>query len=171
MKTIFAAVAVVALAGPLSGCIAPGPHAPQGQTQGDYAVRNWDTLTIALERTPCFGFCPDYRVEVHGDGTVVYEGRNFVQVKGRQTKQIPQAEVRKLLAAFEAAGFFKLRDEYTASVTDMPTHRMSLAFDGRNKTVTDYAGRMAEMPDSVSKLEELIDVTAGTSEWIGNGGR
>src|SRR5947208_1474873 len=39
-------------------------------------------LRITLERSTCFGTCPDYKLTVTGDGTVVFEGREFVKVKG-----------------------------------------------------------------------------------------
>lgn len=171
MKTIFAVAAALALSGVLTGCATAGTHAPHGQTQGSFpAIQNQASLVIALERTPCFGFCPDYRVEVHGDGTVVYDGRNFVDMKGRQTAHISAANVQRLVEAFRRADFFTLRDEYSGSVTDLPTHRISIAFDGRSKTITDYAGRMAGMPEAVSKLEMLVDEIAGTQQWIGKGG-
>lgn len=32
---------------------------------------------ITLERTRCFGFCPDYVVTVCGNGTVLYKGRTL----------------------------------------------------------------------------------------------
>ena len=39
-------------------------------------------VIITLERTECFGTCPVYRLTVHGDGRVVYEGIRFVEVEG-----------------------------------------------------------------------------------------
>jgi hypothetical protein len=51
---------------------------------------------LILERTACYGFCPDYTVEVRGDGMAIYEGRNFVRVRGKHMGRIPKAAVDAL---------------------------------------------------------------------------
>ena len=38
-------------------------------------------LVITLERTACHGTCPIYKLTIEGNGTVIYEGQDFVQVK------------------------------------------------------------------------------------------
>jgi hypothetical protein len=58
-----------------------------------FAEQAADDAVITLERTVCYGTCPSYKVTLTGDGTVVYEGQNFVRVQGRQEKKIhPAAE-------------------------------------------------------------------------------
>ena len=37
---------------------------------------------VTLERTPCFGYCPSYKVTLKSDGTIIYEGKKFVQMMG-----------------------------------------------------------------------------------------
>ena len=48
-------------------------------------------IQISLERTICFGRCPNYRVTIEGDGSVTYEGWRFVKVEGTHWKKIPAA--------------------------------------------------------------------------------
>src|SRR5687768_7872674 len=38
---------------------------------------------IVLERGRCFGTCPAYRVTIFSDGNLIYEGFDFVKIKGR----------------------------------------------------------------------------------------
>jgi hypothetical protein len=45
-------------------------------------VRNWNSVKIVLSRTACYGPCPIYRVEVRGDGAVLYDGSEFVAITG-----------------------------------------------------------------------------------------
>lgn len=77
--------------------LAPFPYSGSGE---------YEDVTITLERTVCFGACPDYTVTIHGDGTVVYEGRNFVAVEGVQTAHISEEKVQKLVDEFYLIGFF-----------------------------------------------------------------
>jgi len=46
---------------------------------------------ITLERTSCFGTCPVYKVSVRRDGSVAYDGKQFVRVTGHRTHKIPEA--------------------------------------------------------------------------------
>jgi hypothetical protein len=94
-------------------------------------------VQITLNRTPCFGFCPDYTVTISGDGEVRYEGRHFVNVVGVRTATIPRAEVAALLAQFDAVDFAHLRDEYRGQMTDLPTTTITLVRNGRRKAVVD----------------------------------
>ncbi len=123
-------------------------------------------VRITLERSVCFGFCPDYTVTINGDGQVTYEGRRFVTVAGRQTATIPAADVQRLLARFDAVGFDALRDEYRAHVTDLPTYTITLERDGQTKRVLDYGGVSAGMPEAVRDLQDEIDRTANTARWV-----
>lgn len=150
MRSLFALFAIAATA-----ACAPVEAAPNDQP-----------VTITLTRTLCFGFCPDYTVTITGDGQVTYVGRHFVNVTGQQQATIPRADVERLLARFDAIGFERLRDEYRAEVTDLPTYTVTLTRNGRTKRVADYMGGAVGMPESVRDLQEEIDRVAGTARWV-----
>jgi len=130
-------------------------------------ISDWSSLRITLERTPCYGTCPGYSVEIAGDGTVTYMGQHFVAEKGVRTARIPQSAVRALYDAFVKADFFWSFDEYSAPITDLPTKIVTISFDGHSKSVLDYAGERQGMPKAIADLEEAIDAAAGTAQWIG----
>jgi hypothetical protein len=134
-------------------------------------VNDWNTVRISLRRTLCYGRCPAYRVEIHGDGTVIYEGEKFVAETGQRKGKISQDAVRELVGAFRDADYYSLQDEYRAHITDNPTYETSIEIDGHLKQVTDYVGLHIGMPFSVKKLEDLIDQAANTPQWTGVGGR
>jgi hypothetical protein len=139
----------------LAACTTPGAPAPDS-----------GPVRITLERSVCFGFCPDYTVTITGDGQVSYEGRRFVNIAGRQTAAIPAADVQRLLARFDAVGFDRLQDEYRAHVTDLPSYIVTLERNGRTKRVLDYGGTGAGMPEAVRALQDEIDRTANTARWV-----
>lgn len=147
---MFAALALIAACAPMPPN-EPGSSGP---------------ATITLNRTLCFGFCPDYTVSINQDGLVSYEGRRFVNVTGAQTAQIPAADAQALLARFDAINFNALRDEYRAQISDMPTYTLTLVRNGRTKTVVDCGGPGAGMPESVRQLQDEVDRVAGTARWV-----
>ncbi len=129
-------------------------------------IRDWSTLKISLTRTGCFGTCPSYRVGIDADGTVTWHGTRDVAAVGDRSGTVPVAQVRILYGAFQTAQFFWLLDDYRAPVTDLPIYVVSISYDGRSKTVSDYAGGAIGMPMAVIQLEYLIDATANTGRWI-----
>ena len=122
-----------------------------------------NNVVITLERTVCFGSCPDYSLIVYGNGTLIYEGRNFVEVTGLQSSNISQEHVQELVRAFYAIGYFSLQDEYSAPVTDLPTTSTSISIDGRYKQVVNYSGA----PEQLIELENMIDDVAKSKRWVG----
>lgn len=149
-RAVIAVLAVFAL----TACAAAQTPATEGPVE------------IRLNRTVCFGFCPDYTVTINGEGEVRYEGRRFVDAVGVRTATIPREDVARLLARFDEIGFDNLRDSYRGQMTDLPTYTISLTRNGRTKTVVDYAGTSVGMPRAVRDLQQEIDRVAGTSQWV-----
>jgi len=130
------------------------------------SVDDTTSLRVTLERSPCFGDCPIYKVEIHGDGSVFYKGEGLVAISGRHRATIPKESVDRLVAAFREARFFSLLDSYSTRSSDGSTQTVSISFDGHTKTVVDYYGREAGMPEKALALEDLVDVIAGTDRWV-----
>lgn len=123
-------------------------------------------FSITLERTPCFGTCPVYRVTVVGDGSVTYVGEMFVAVEGEQRSAITQSQVRKLARQLESIDFLSLQDSYTdMGATDMPSAITTLHLNGQVKTVVHYHGDFTA-PESLTELENLIDELTKSEQWI-----
>lgn len=140
------------------------------------------TARLVLERTMCFGYCPDYTIEVHGDGQTIYEGRNYVRVHGRRTGRIPQAATDALFAKAACAHPEKWKTEYVWPVTDNPaaTVTVDLAGDGSAPVVVrDYPPCHEthdgnDTPSELCDLENAIDTAADTPVWVrcaADGGR
>jgi hypothetical protein len=146
-------LSALALAAALLSACATGPVVPPG-------------FSASLDRSICFGACPDYAVTVRGDGSVRYVGRNFVLERGERTGRADPADVARLRAMIRQAGFFALRDEYRARATDLPTSTVAVEDEGRVKTVIDYGGDLVGMPAAVRQIQDEIDRVAGTARWI-----
>ena len=164
-RLIRAAICLAVLAAIGVPGLAAGEGRPAEKTPFP-AIADWGSLKISLERTACYGTCPYYNVEIRGDGTVTYMGVNFVAAKGVRTGHISEQALRRLYDAFAKADFFWTFDDYTAPITDLPTYTITLSYDGRSKTVEDYAGRHVGMPKEITDLEDAIDAAASTGKWI-----
>ena len=128
-------------------------------------------VVFTLERTPCFGACPTYKVSIYADGSVVYEGERFVDVTGTQTSSIEAGTVQVMLSVFEEAGYFDWNDAYTKQgVTDVPTVISSVTRDGQTKQIVRYEGDDTA-PMLLPYLENWIDTAANTQQWTGKAPR
>lgn len=125
---------------------------------------------ITLERTSCLGTCPIYSVQIFEDGKVVYEGKQFVAVEGRQVSKIPSEKVQELVHKFLKIDYFSLEDKYeTIKKTDgtetmafdLPATYTSLRMGSKKKKVKDYFGT----PDRLRELENEIDRTVNFHQW------
>jgi hypothetical protein len=130
---------------------------------------------ITLERSPCFGTCPVYKLAIYSDGKVEYEGLEFVKKTGKAEGRITEDELKQLISEFEKIDYFNLADQYVSGSkkncpevwTDHPTAATSLNWNGKKKTVVHYHGcRGATVLKQLTALENKIDEVAKTERWI-----
>jgi hypothetical protein len=129
---------------------------------------------ITLERGACFGSCPVYKLTIYDDGTVEYEGKEFVRVRGKATGQITTEALQKLIGEFEKIDYLKLDDNYQPGNkncpeewTDHPNAITSLNWQGTQKTIGHYHGcKGSAVLDQLTALEDKIDEVVNTKRWI-----
>lgn len=169
-RAAFLMVATFAACSPRQPSSGEGPT-PYGDPAAPASAA--DTSVVTLERTPCFGTCPVYRVAISRSGAVRFAGKNHVTQQGEARAEIPAARVDSLLHELEAGGYFGFADAYVMDspacgqyATDSPTVITTATAGGRSKTIRhDYGCNAA--PQELGRLERLIDEVAGTSRWIG----
>jgi len=129
---------------------------------------------ITLERGPCFGSCPMYKLTIKSDGTVTFEGKRFTKTIGTADGKISQSDFRALVSEFEKIDYFSLADAYTPGtkqcgqvMTDMPSANTSIKVKGKSKSVAHYHGCRGEGALArLTALEDKIDAVVGTQKWI-----
>jgi hypothetical protein len=163
-----AAVALCALA--LAGCAANGA-VPDSSAATPSAAPAYTRVT--LERKPCFGTCPVYRMSVAEDGAVAFEGLRHVDSIGSFTGRIDAERVAALARLFDEHDYFALADKYAYGesscpqyATDAPTVITSITIGNRSKRIEHDLG-CAGVPQRLHDLERGIDELVGTSRWIG----
>jgi hypothetical protein len=110
--------------------------------------------SISLERTPCSGSCPVYRVTLHRSGKAEFEAKAFLPKTGEFTGQVDLATFARLCYVLDNSRFNNLQDKYRANLTDNAACVITASTGKSQKTVTDYG---AIGPIQLWTIEELID--------------
>jgi hypothetical protein len=133
-------------------------------------------IEITLQRSACYGVCPEYEVTIHGDGRVIFTAsasHGFAEIlhqgvvwPGTHEDRIDPRTVAALFKQFQKAGFFDLRSSYRAAILHGATYVLTVDTGRRHKSVEDYVGQQAGMPRVVTELEDAVDKVAGTDRWL-----
>src|SRR3954462_14336857 len=67
---------------------------------------------IGLERTPCFGTCPAFRVVIKSDGSVRYNGGEHAKLVGERTGKVSQRGFNRLARFLVESGYTDLDGDY-----------------------------------------------------------
>ena len=121
---------------------------------------------ITLQRTPCYGSCPVYRIMVSGTGEVGYFGETHVDKAGAHRWKISGRRLQRLAEAFERARYSRLADRYTSrEFTDAPGCLTSIEYeDGTSKSIDHYHGDPSA-PAALTELEDEIDRIVGVERY------
>jgi hypothetical protein len=121
---------------------------------------------ITLERTPCDGPCPVYKVTVSGAGEVAYFGEAHVDKAGLYRWQISRRRLQRLAEALERANYLHLEGDYTrGGPTDAPGCSISVEYDdGSSKSIV-YLHGCPAAPDALTDLEDEIDRITGVERY------
>ena len=104
---------------------------------------------LSFERTPCYGTCPGYKMDVYADGRVAYDGTRAVPLMGKKELTMPASAVAALLSQAKEAHFEKFEKRYSRGTTDLPSTIIGIRQpDGSLKMVTVEEGA----PENVQHL-------------------
>lgn len=131
--------------------------APVEQTE---LPRN-DSLFFSLERTPCFGSCPAYKITILKDGSATYFGRRFAAREGQFTGKVDAATMAQLVDAVNNAGFYAMEAKYDQPVTDLPSVIIRVHADERDKQVIGRVGS----PLAFKQLTQTAEKLLANVEW------
>jgi hypothetical protein len=92
-------------------------------------------VKVKMLRTPCFGKCPNYEVEISSDGTVRYRGIRFTEKTGIYEKNIGATKANQLIAKFTTARVDTFKNEYTLNVSDLPGIIYTFTYNGDTKEI------------------------------------
>lgn len=138
------------------------PEAPVVAKQPQIVDAGAPGLLLSLKRTPCFGRCPVYTVELFADGRLHFVGDANVRARGEHEGRLSGAEVAKVTERMEASDFARWKTAYDKqSVTDLP----GAVLTWKGKTIRHYHGD-EHAPIDLMALETDLDVLLDTAKWI-----
>ncbi len=131
-------------------------------------------LRITLERTICFGDCVPYKLSINNEGKIIFEGYSKTKTEVKEEGIITQEQLKEIIAEFEKAKFFALKDKYqdeedgcTWLVTCHPSAIISIQINGEIKNIVHYFGYSAGNPTKIlGELSSKIDEIVETKRWI-----
>ena len=115
-----------------------------------------DSLFLFLERTPCFGPCKAYRLNIYRSGYATYEGRANVEREGMHEARIGQDTMQAILKEAERIGFYGLDDLYDSQVTDLPSLVIRMQTSAGDKQVKGRVGVPPKFRVFGETIEELM---------------
>jgi hypothetical protein len=159
MRFAFALVLLVASAGFLQ----------RGLSMADASAYPAEVTELTLERGPCFGTCPIYRITLRSDGTATYIGWNHVARIGVYSGTIAAEEFTRLAVEFEDLGFWQLQESYLLPVNDLPVVRTAaIRADSTRRAIRDHGAvgvPGVEGPAGLLRIQAAIDSVAAEIAW------
>ena len=124
-----------------------------------------DSIYFTMERTPCFGTCPAYKLTIYDDGSALYEGRRFAPREGRYIGKVDPSKMEALYDMASSRGFFGMEDLYDSNITDLPSVIIRVHAHGQDKQVRSRHGAPQAFKTFAQEAEQaLADV-----EWTRTG--
>jgi uncharacterized protein len=119
--------------------------------------------SIVLVRHGCYGTCARYSITLYGNGKVMYEGEEFVRVKGRARARISTQTLDDLLKKINEMDFFAFAPQHgDKCITDGPTASITLSEPGRQRTLDDEC----VLGNDIEALEKTIDDAVHIQQWV-----
>lgn len=129
----------------------PGPLFPAPASANEVS-------RIELERTACFGTCPEYTVTFDRDGAGRYHGQRFVQDLGDYLGRIDTVAFRHLAERLLTSGFFRFKTRYWEPATDLPSTILTVSLGDTSKRVLKYGDVGPAVFDSIAReVDSLTD--------------
>lgn len=120
-----------------------------------------DILIISLEKTPCYGPCPAYKMEIFSSGLVRFKGESNHKMIGNYESSLHQEDLQKIVQRFRDSNFFKFKNQYTGNVSDLPTTYIYFKDQSNEKTIQDYYNA----PEQLKELEQVVENLIPTLPW------
>ena len=119
-----------------------------------------ESIFMTMERTPCFGKCPNYKITIFNTGNVIYEGYKFALKEGKYRRKLTEGQLIEITNQLEAIKLFELKDVYDSKITDIPSCMLFFNYNGEKKKILDRDGA----PDKLKRFEKFIDALIITDD-------
>ncbi len=123
-----------------------------------------NTLMASLERTKCYGKCPNYEAKIFTNGLVLFEGKAHVPRKGLFEAYLLQAQLDSLMSQAEQLSYFDLAETYPENgfvMAELPSTITYLKQGAREQKIKNNHNAPKMLQSYERYLEELLE----TLDW------
>ncbi|MBL7941007.1 MAG: hypothetical protein JNL43_16740 [Flavobacteriales bacterium] len=115
-----------------------------------------DSLFFTLQKTPCFGSCKAYTINVYRSGYATFDGSANVEKIGKHQGYVGKDTLQVLLKSADDFGLYGMKDRYDSNVTDLPSSIIRVVANGKDKKVIGRVGSPETFTRFVTKAEGLL---------------
>lgn len=114
----------------------------QSTKEATVANQKYKIESLVIMKSPCFGTCPMYTLEIKKEGDAYLDARNFLknELKGKYTAQFSKENMAQIAKELNEMDFPSLSNTYgNVSVTDLPATDLTIQYNGGSiKKIHDY---------------------------------
>ena len=130
---------------------------PQTTAKGSNTEGGDANLIAKIKRTPCFGKCPVFTVELFNNGLVKYNGMAYVERKGNFTAKASPEFIKQIQDKALAIKYLSFENKYPISpvaIADLPTTTTYIRIGEASKQILDNFDAPRELIDFENWLEK-----------------
>ena len=124
-----------------------------------------EEVVLTYKKSPCFGACPHFDFYWYADGSVRYEGKNFVERKGRHKGTLDLALYTQVLAIADSIGYWEMEEVYNnPMVSDLPATTTILRGPSGSVSVENRYRGPESLKALYTELDRLLERVAWAAE-------
>lgn len=125
-------------------------------------------LSISMTRISGFGVGPSYKLEIHSDGTVDFEG---IGTESKESTTLTVDQIQELVTAIEGTNFFLLDDQYLEPAIDFPSVMLTITLNEQTRSIWHYgmhncSNYYDDTQHKLCRLEDKIDEITNSFYWV-----
>lgn len=128
-------------------------------------VKQPDFSHILMKRTPCFGKCPIYSVELFKSGRLIYTGMRFVKDSGMYEKNIGAAQAQAIFDEYRKYRMDTCSERYELPVADLPGIYYSYTINGEESHIVNANFGPDFLKILAQKMDEIGYTDIDHSKW------
>ncbi len=121
-------------------------------------------LIASMQRTSCYGKCPEFEAKVFGNGLVLYDGKAHVAREGLYEAYVLQAQIDSLMSQAEQLSYFDMAQKYPKSgyiMGELPSTITYVKQGAKEHKITNNHNA----PKSLQKYEAYFETLLDELDW------
>ena len=116
---------------------------------------------ISIEKGACFGRCPIYKLQVHNDGSMVLEGKQFIEQVGPHVGMLDQSTLKNIKTQIEKLDWASFPEMFPTNISDLPSSKLVCNIYGKS-----YATKWSHgAPEDLAALAESLHQISKNHAW------